>query len=54
VETHFFPMVTIVVLHHKHMKRFKPFISHALRRPSEKVLISRFVERKSRKRDCSV
>jgi len=25
-----------------------------LRGPSEKVLISRFVERKSRKRDCSV
>ena len=25
VETHFFPMVTIVVLHYKHMKLFKPF-----------------------------
>jgi len=30
VETHFFPMVTIVVLHHKHMKLFKPFTPHVI------------------------
>jgi len=47
-------MVIIVVFHQKDKKRFKPFIPYALRRPSEKVLISRFVERKNRKRDCSV
>jgi len=26
----FFPMVTIVVLHHKHMKLFKPFTPHVI------------------------
>jgi len=47
-------MATIVVLHHKHTKLFKPFTPMLLRGPSEKVLISRFAERNSRKRDCNV
>ena len=46
-------LVTIVVLHHKHMKLFKPLFHMLLRGPSEKVLLSRFVKRKSRKRDRS-
>jgi len=50
----FLPTVTIVVLHHKHMKLFKPLHHMLLRVPSENVSISRFVERKNRKRDCSV
>jgi len=32
----------------------KPFAPYAMHVPSEKVFISRFVERKSRKRDYSV
>jgi len=49
-------MATIVVLHYKHMKEklAKPFSPYAMRIPSEKVSISLFMERKSRKRDCSV
>jgi len=47
-------MATNLALHHKHMKLVKPFTPMLLRVPSEKVLISRFVERKSRKRDCNV
>ena len=50
----FLPMVTIAVLHHKHMKLFTPFTAHVIAWSVRKVLISRFVERKSRKRDCSV
>jgi len=30
VETHFFPMVTVVVLHHKYMNLFKPFTPHVI------------------------
>jgi len=30
VEIHFFPMATIVVLHHKHMNLAKPYITHAI------------------------
>jgi len=29
-ETHFFPMVIIVALHHKHMKLFKTFTPHGI------------------------
>jgi len=48
-------MFTIVVLHHKHLKLYSSHLYHMLLRgPSEKVLISRLVERKSRKRHCSV
>jgi len=47
-------MDTILVLHHKHMKLANHTYHILLRVLSEKVLISRFVQRKSRKRDCSV
>jgi len=30
VETHFFPMVITVALHHKHMKLFEPFTPHVI------------------------
>jgi len=30
VETHFFPMATILALHHKHMKLFTPFTPHVI------------------------
>jgi len=36
----FLPMVTIVVLHHKHMKLFKPFTSHVIARSVTKALIN--------------
>jgi len=36
------------------MKLFKPFTHMLLHVPSEKVFISRFAERKSRKQDCSL
>jgi len=49
-------MFAIVVLHHKDVKLVRAFTLHhmLLRTPSKKVLISRFVERKNRKRDCNV
>jgi len=50
----FLAIVNVVVLHHKHMKLSSNLHHMLLRGPSEKVLISRFVERKSSKRDCSV
>ena len=50
----FHPMVTSVVLDHKHMKLFKPFTPYVIALSVRKALISRFVERKSRKRDCTV
>jgi len=30
VKMYFFPMVAIVVLHHKHTKLFKPFTPHVI------------------------
>jgi len=50
----FLAIVNVVVLHHKHMKLSSHLHHMLLRGPSEKVFISRFVERKSSKRDCSV
>jgi len=49
----FLPMATILALHHKHMKLVKRLHHMLLRVPSKMFLISRFVEQKSGKRDCS-
>jgi len=48
-------MATIVTLHHKHMKLVKPFTPHVIACSIRKGFRSvDFLERKSRKRDCSV
>jgi len=56
VEMHFYsdgyyPCVTV---HHKHMKLVKQFAPHVIAWFVKKGSIRRFIERKSRKRDCNI
>jgi len=54
VKRTFLPMVTILALHHKYMKLFKPFTPRDIAWSVRKGFNQSIVERKSSKQDCSV